>query len=196
MLGVPAAGDRLIIRRGVAVQNLGTIPLLDFGSGEAVAPAQGTITVAGAGAGSLTAQMVYFTSNCTSSGLLYFILNPTSPFNAFGVPSASQLASDFHSLLVGATNGSTTVGAQEFFHTMANRTITMPTALSTPTITSLGGNYKRLQAVYTLPAEFNSGTSFTYFDGTGLHTVSMTATAGFLGGSAATIALPTFRRYA
>ena len=189
-LGVPAAGDRFIVRRNQSVQNLGTIPLLDFGSAEAVAPASGAITVAGAGGGSLTAQLTYYTTNCNASGLVYLMLNPVSPFTAFGVPASAQLASDFHNLIVGATNGNNTMGVQEIFHTMGPRTITMPTAIGSPIFTVLSGNYKRLQAAYTLPTEYNNGTSFTYYDVNAAHTVSLTASTGYLGTSSVTIAMP------
>src|SRR5690606_19862548 len=48
--------------------------------------------------------------------------------------------------------------------------------------------YMRLQAVYTLPAEYNTSTSFFYDDGAN-RSVFITATLGYLGGTATTLAL-------
>lgn len=188
----PSATDKVIIRRNQLVANAGTIALLDFGAGEAATAAQGTITVTNDGGAALTAQMTYYTANCTTNGSLYLMLAPVSPFTAYGVPASLQTATDFHALFVGATAAGHTRGAIDVFHTMGNRTIALPTALPAPTITSLGGNYKRLQAVVTLPADYNAGGSFTYFDGTGAHSVAITTTAGYNGGQAATIAMPSF----
>jgi len=61
--------------------------------------------------------------------------------------------------------------------------------MPTPTITTLGGPYKRLQAVYTLPADYHIFTSFGYSNGAGDRTVGITATFGYLAGSAVTLAL-------
>lgn len=108
------------------------------------------------------------------------------------VSGASQLASDFHHLIVGVSNGNNIIGVQESFHAMGPRTITLPTPIATPAIAAVAGNYKRLQATYTIPSEYNSGTSFSYFDGTGAHVVSMTATTGYLGSASAVLTMPAF----
>jgi len=122
--------------------------------------------------------------------LLYFLNSPTTSFTAFGIPTANQRAADFHDLIVGVTSGNSVLSVQDIFHTMGNRTVTMPTALATPTISVLTGNYKRLQAVFTIPSEYNGGASLGYYDASAAHNVSITATPGYLGGSAATIAMP------
>jgi hypothetical protein len=184
--------DKVIIRRGVSVDNTGTIPVLDFSTSEAQTPATGTITVANANGGSVTAEMTYYTSSCTSNGLLYFLLNPTTPFTAYGVPSTLQNAADFHDLIVGVTNGNNTLGVQDIFHTMGDRMETLPTPIATPAISVPSGSYKRLQAVYTLPTEYNGATTLTYYDSNNGHDVNITATAGYLGGSAVTLAMPDF----
>jgi hypothetical protein len=190
----PTANDRIIVHRNQVVPaGGGSLAALDFGSSEAVAPAQATITLANAGAAQLTAEMVYYTgATCTSSGLLYFLLNPAATFTAFGVPSTSQLATDYHGLLLSATTATNTLGDQEFFHTLSARTVTLPTPVATPTVTTLTGNYKRLQAVFSIPSEYNNGASLVYYDATGTHTVAITATAGYLGSSSATLATPVF----
>src|SRR4029077_20881723 len=51
--------------------------------------------------------------------------------------------------------------------------------------------YKRLQAAYTLPVDYEGTTSFGYNDGAN-KSVSITATFGYLGGTAVTLALPDF----
>ncbi len=186
-----SATDKIIIRRGVQVMNGGAIPVLDFGSSEAFSPTPGTITVNGANGAALTAEMVYYLTGCHGA-LTYFEFNQTSPFTAYGVPAAKQQATDFHSLTVGAQIGNTILGATEVFHTFGNRTIALPTAMSTPAISVLSGNYRRLQAMFTIPSDYNGGASFIYYDANAVHDISVTATEGYLGGNSATLAVPSF----
>ena len=59
-----------------------------------------------------------------------------------------------------------------------------------PTVTTLAGPYKRLQAVYTLPADYTS-TSYRYDDGSSA-SIDIDATLSFLGSTAVTLAAPDF----
>ncbi len=187
----PSANDRLIVRRDQVVQNGGTIPTLDFGGGEALAPSSGTITVTGAGTGLTSAGMVYQTANCTSSAALWQVLTPASTFTGMGIPAASQRAGDLHDIRIGGASGVHILGVDEFFHTMGNRTIALPGVITTPVVTVLAGNYKRLQATYTLSADYTRST-FQYSDATFAHSVGISATPGYLAGSATTLTMPAF----
>ncbi|MGH7548590.1 MAG: hypothetical protein ACREMM_10500, partial [Gemmatimonadales bacterium] len=57
----------------------------------------------------------------------------------------------------------------------------------TPAITDLGGMYKRLQAVYVLPMDYQGSTGFGYSDAG--KSASLSATFGYLGGAATTLGL-------
>ncbi|MGH7582442.1 MAG: hypothetical protein ACREL5_04355 [Gemmatimonadales bacterium] len=176
--GPPSSSDRMIIRRGLPIVDGGVIPVLDFGGGESVTPSQATITVTGAGGGVISATMSYYLSNCASAGALYSILNPPATIPVYGVPGASQLQGDMHALSIGVTTGDTTVLVQDFFHTLVDHVVTVPAPLPAPTITILGGGYKRLQAtdVLPFPVAYKSMGTFSYADGLSAHSVSISAT--------------------
>ena len=71
--------------------------------------------------------------------------------------------------------------------------MTLGAVLPSPTITTLATPpaYKRLQAVYTLPTDYERSTSFGYQDGAN-KSVTISATFGYLGGPSTTLALPDF----
>jgi hypothetical protein len=196
--------DRAIIRRNLTVANNGSLEPIDFGSAEAFAPDSATITVSGLGAGeTLMTSMNYQVAMCETAPLYLGAQAPagSTSFTAAGIPAAWQLATDFHGLSVQARSGTTTLAAlrnvTEYFHALANRTVALPPAMPTPTITSLAGPYLRLQAVYTLPAEYlgATGTSFHYQTPSTVspvRSVMLSASPAYLGGAATTLALPDF----
>ena len=189
----PGTSDRLIIRRNQNIATGGTIPVIDFGAAEAFAPATATATVTGAGSEQVVGFMNYFTGSCASSSL-GLTLATGSTFTMRGVPAAQQAATDFHQVFVVASGGTTatapTRGVFETFRTLANRTIALGVALPTPTVTSLSGAYKRLQAVLTLPSDYQQSLTLVYFAGN--RTATVTASFGWLGGATATLAFPDF----
>ncbi len=114
----------------------------------------------------------------------------------FGFPAAQQQATDFHNFTVFASTGTfpTVQGRThtEAFQALANRTIALA-PVYTGTVTSLGGNYKRLQVVATIPSAYlTSGASLTYTTQDGSHAVAITATPTWIGGTALTLALDNF----
>jgi hypothetical protein len=80
----------------------------------------------------------------------------------------------------------------DFFHTMAAHTVTFGGLLPAPTVTEASGPYKRLQAAFTLPAAYNLLAGFSYVEGSTAHSVSMNATAAYLGGTSVTLTMPDF----
>ena len=178
--------DRAIIRRDQNIADNGSVGTLDFAGAESFATASATITVDGVGANDpLYYDLSYHVSaTCEAApfGPLFIEGPPAGSFTAFGLPAAQQRASDYHSIHVESGSRSVT----EYFHTMAARTVTLGALLPTPTVTSLGGPYQRLQAVYTLPAAY-AVTAFGYDDGTKF--VNLSATSGYLGGAAVTLGL-------
>jgi hypothetical protein len=189
----PGTNDRIIIRRDQNIATGGTIPVLDFGAAEAFAPATATATITGAGSDQVISTMQYLTGSCAFSSLGTTLVSGTT-FTMRGVPAATQRATDFHQVFVAASTGTTatspTRAVFETFRTLANRTIALGVALPTPTVTNLTGAYKRLQAVVTLPSDYQQSLTLTYF--TTNRTASVTATFGWLGGATATLAFPDF----
>jgi hypothetical protein len=182
-------GQSAIIRRDQNIADGGSVGTVDFAGSEAFVPADATITVAGLVGGEsvpLHSMDYRLGAGCEGAALYSFGDGGTS-FTASGIPALQQRATDFHGVTIHAQI--TATGAfrsiTEYFHTMADRTVTLSAAMPTPTITTLAGPYKRLQAVYTLPTDFNFVTQFTYSAGT--KSVTLLATLGYLAGPATTL---------
>jgi len=60
--------------------------------------------------------------------------------------------------------------------------------MPTPTINTLSGTYKRLEAVYTLPTDYEGSTGLQYGDGAN-KSVDISATFGYLGSTSTTLGL-------
>jgi hypothetical protein len=184
--------DAAIIRRGQNIADNGTIATLDFTAGEAFTPASATITLGGLLGGENVSQSMSYqvAANCASA-TLYSGEPGGASFTAFGIPSARQVSTDFHGLFVLASLGNGSRSITQYNHSLIARTVTLGTDMPVPTITSLGGvtpPYKRLQAAYTLPTDYEGSTGLEYDDGAG-KSVSITATFGYLGGTSVTLAL-------
>jgi hypothetical protein len=188
LIGDPASA---IIRRSQNIADNGTMTTLDFGSVEAFAPATATITLNGLlGGEEVTHTMSYQVNANCATAILYSDAAGAS-FTAFGIPSLQQLVTDFHGLQVFASTSTVVRILTQYNHTLTARTLTLGAVMPTPVITTLAGPYKRLQAAYTLPTDYEGSTSFAYNDG-GNKSVSISATFGFLGGTSVTLALPDF----
>jgi hypothetical protein len=181
--------DTAIIRRAQNIADNGTVGTLDFGGVEAFAPATATITLSGVLGGETVTQSMFYqvNANCATAPL-YFGANGGPTFTASGIPSAQQLVTDFHSLNVAASATTESRFITQYNHSLVARTITLGAVMPTPTVTDLGGSYKRLQAVYTLPTDYEGSTGLSYNDGAN-KSVDITATFGYLGGTSTTLAL-------
>jgi hypothetical protein len=166
---------------------------MDFNGSEAFSPSTAAITVGGlAGGETLMQGMYYQVGNCMAALLYSGADGGSGPsFTASGIPGAQQRAGDYHGIAVSAIDGTATRSITEYFHSMGARTLTLGAAMPTPVVTSLGGPYKRLQAVYTLPTDYQTSTLFLYGDAGG-KAVTLTASFGYLGGAATTLGLPDY----
>jgi hypothetical protein len=185
--------EAAIIRRDQDIADNGTIATLDFASGEAFAPATATITLAGLAVDETVVQGMFYQvgANCATA-TLYNGVEGGETFTASGIPSGQQLVTDFHGVNVVASAGDTAFRLiTQYNHTLAARTVTLGAVMPTPTVTSLAGTYKRLQAVYTLPTDYEGLTAFDYSDGAN-KSVNISATFGYLGGTSTTLALADF----
>jgi hypothetical protein len=175
--------ESAIIRRAQNIADGGSVGAMEFAGVEAFAPATATITLLGlAGGETVGHDMSYRVGAACMAAPLYNGGTGGSSFTASGIPGAQQLASDFHAISVSAATGSTAFRSiTESFHTLAARNVTLGAAMPTPTITSLGGPYARLQAMYTLPADYHGSTGLSYFDVGGTRSASLDATFGYAG---------------
>ena len=195
ILSGPSASDRIILRRDQTIANGGTAAVMDFGSGEAFAPTSGTITVSGTGGNQVVAIASYLTGAACRSGLMYELTGLTSPFTAnnwWPCRTAQQRATDFHQLILGVTSGSNTLETNLTFHSMVSQTIALPTPIGTPSVAVLTGNYKRLQATFVAPSDYNAGAELNYSDPSNTESVSIFATANYLGTSSVVLTMPVF----
>ena len=181
--------ESAIIRRSQNIADNGTIATLDFGGVEAFAPATATITLSGLLGGEHVNQSMSYqvNANCVTAAL-YGGGTGGATFTASGIPSGQQLGTDFHGLTVLASLGNHARVITQYNHSLVARTITLGAVMPAPTISTLAGPYKRLQAVYTLPTDYEGSTSFGYTDGAN-KSVNISATFGYLGGTSTTLAL-------
>ena len=186
--------ESAIIRRAQNIADNGTIATLDFNGVEAFAPATATITLGGLLGGEQVNQNMSYQvgANCTTAGL-YFGATGGATFTASGIPSIQQVGTDFHALTVFASLGNDSRFITQYNHTLADRTLTLGAVMPVPVITTLATPpaYKRLQAAYNLPIDYEGSTSFGYNDGAN-KSVTISATFGYLGGTSTTLALPDF----
>ena len=181
--------DTALLRRDVVVSGDGSVGTVDFTGSEAFAAASATITVGGLLGETPLYQMFYHVgATCQAAGLQLFGSGGAT-FPAFGIPTNKQRPTDYHRISIVAPGADASRSVSESFHTLADRTVTLGGALPVPTVSSLGGPYKRLQAAYTLPGDYDHSTGFNYVDAAGDKRVSIFASAGYLGGSAVLLAL-------
>jgi hypothetical protein len=181
----------VIIRRDLDIPAFGSVGTMDFSGAEAFAPASSTITVSGLFGGETVSQSMFYQvgASCETAPLLPVQTGAGPGFTVFGIPGAQQRASDYHGISFTAATGTTASRSiTEYFHTLGVRTVTLGAAMPLPVLTRVGGPYARLQAVYTLPMDYQTSTAFQYADAGG-KSVTLSATFGYLGGAATTLAL-------
>ncbi|MEW5916719.1 MAG: hypothetical protein AB1762_09950, partial [Gemmatimonadota bacterium] len=191
--------DRGFVRRDQNLANNSSVGTLDMNGAESFGPASATFTVNGLAAGDeLSHTMRYNTgSACIGAGLYSSVRMTGNTFVGYGFPATLQRPTDFHQVIFTATTRQSGIlfptGQRtliETFQTMGARNLTLGAVLAAPTISTLPASYKRLQAVFTLAAEYNSGATLAYTAGSKVVTIS--ATPAWLGGSAVTLSLPNF----
>lgn len=188
-----SAQDRIVVRRDLDVADQGSLAPINFDSAEAVPPVFATFTIMGeTGVGDAAADQLNILSGASC------VVDPFSSGGAaygtttlFGIPTSLQRPSDYYALTV-TDGGNYTGGLRSVtstFHIFAPQTLTLgPVMPTSATISSLPGPYSRVQAAYALPPDYSTA-GVNYHDASG-HTFIVTASAGYRGLSAATIAAP------
>jgi Big-like domain-containing protein len=178
----PGVDVRGIIRRDQTIPTGATVPVLDFASGESFAPAVAAVGYSGINGEPASLQVLYHTGGRCDNGAA--LGNYGVGVSAlYGVPAAVQRTPDLHEIQVGTP----TRFASKFFHTLSSQTITLGSTLGTPQITELGGPYRRLQVILTLPTDY-SFADYGYSDGS--RSIELSGNTGYFGSHAMTLIMP------
>ena len=94
--------NKLIIRRGLNPVAGSTLPVLDFGAAEAIAPATSLWTIANAGADQVNISGTFFTANGLSASLFTGLPSTSATRTVYGVPVGSLATGDLHNITVTA----------------------------------------------------------------------------------------------
>lgn len=193
--GNTQAADRIILRRTVTLLNNATMPVLDFASVEAFAPATITAIVSGYSISETTLLQNNFFSQLETSLTLSAISGAGNGAMAVTtVPSTVLAAGDYHDMFAfGITSNGSVRGVERFFRS-GNQTLAIGGTLATPTVTTIGTTpYIRLRTQLSRQTEYGGAVNVEY-DQQHLNqtvtTVSVTATAGFAGSGSWTLDIP------
>lgn len=188
--------DRVIIVRGLDPQHGSSVGTVDFSASSAV---EGVIWNLGS-PGPLDSQylnylsMEYFTGSCRRAILGPFDASSRASFNTMRIPAALQASSDMISPVMQFTDPATgTRTVRHYHHTIGNGGgFGFGVALQVPAVSALPQSaYLRLQAAFALPADYQTGVTFSYTGTSSGITVTVDATTGWLAGQG-TIGLPGF----
>ncbi len=170
---------RLMLRRGVDVPDSSTLPVLDFASAEAFAPAVANVSLDGLGAESAASGTRLLTDRdeLTVSLMIGPTTAVTRPYVA--LPESQLLAGDLQ-ILSASVSAATTGSARSatlYFRTPADRTLTLGAPLITPTFSTVASAPAlRLRAHFVPQSEYDRSAVVVYQQGTTTFVaISMTA---------------------
>jgi len=194
-LNVSYALTGMILRRNVAVGSGGAQPVLDFGGSEAFTPASASVTLANASGELVTLVSLFSTANGASALLAPDIAASATTTRTWrGVPSTRLASGDLHTLVASATASASNslVGRQAtlYSRSVVDRTLTLGPALSAVSTTTAAGGMVRLRSQYTVQSQYNRFFIAQYQQSTNGRIVQVTATSGYLGGTAYDLTVP------
>src|SRR5256885_6968032 len=170
---------RLILRRGVDVPDGTTLPVLDFASAEAFAPAVANVSLEGLGAESAVSGTRLLTDRdeLTVSLMIGLTTDVTRPFVAL---RESQLLANDLQILAASASAATTGGARSttlYFRAPTDRTLTLGAPLIPPTFNTVAtAPALRLRAHFVPQSDYDRSAVVSYQQGvTVFVTISMTA---------------------
>jgi hypothetical protein len=172
-----AALSSVILRRDVDLPDSATLPVLDFTSPEAFAPATATLTIGDLGAESAMAGVRLITA--TSEVLL--APPPSASFavtRVYAALPATQLrAADLQALNVSAVSASGSRSTQLYFRSIGDRFLSLPAPLTRPTFDTMATTPSlRLRARFVPQTDYDRAALITYQQGrTTIVSVTMTA---------------------
>lgn len=176
----------------------GTTVTVDFATG--VAPVNQTATIGNLLGQQATVSSLFFSKNGTSGSIGFAqTTGTTAPWQ--GVPAASVITGDFHLMnIIATTPGSTTGtpfrGITQYNKLAADRTYTLPDAITTPpTITVQGTSpYVTLTTNWVIQsAQYNQFWSFSFVPASGtVASVFVSGSASYFGSGPVQLAIPNF----
>jgi hypothetical protein len=187
--------DKLIVRRIPALPDSATIPVLDFNSEEAFAPAVANVTIEGLGPEGAQALTRLVTAN--SQSIIAFSSNSTTAatrsFNA--LPESRLAPTDLQALSVSGhtTAELTTRSATVYFRAPANQTIGLGPAAPTPVISVIArAPALRLRTVLPPQTVYDRFASINYQQASTLVSVGMTTQYANLSNRGYDLSIPDF----
>lgn len=174
----------IILRRNVNLPDSTTLPVFDFSSAEAFAPATATLTVPGLGpeGASVSLRLITETAEVFLSPPSASLL-AARPYAA--VPAAKLQPTDLQVLFASTASGGDIRSAQVFFRSPADRTLALPALIARPVFATVeAAPSLRLRAQFAPQADYDRETSIIYQEGATTNvSVSMTAAyAALVGG--------------
>jgi hypothetical protein len=188
--------DKLILRRTPVLPDSATIPVLDFNSDEAFAPAVANVTIEGlAPEGARTTLTRFITTN--SQSIISFLSNSTTAATrSFNALPASRLGpNDLQALTVsGNTTDELTIRtATNYFRAPVDQTIALGPAAVMPAISVISGAPAlRLRAVIAPQTVYDKFTSIVYQQNSTIVGVGMTAQYASLTNRGYDLTIPDF----
>lgn len=175
--------NSIIIRRSLNPTTGSTLPVLDFGSTEAFAPATAHATVSGLPTGATASVAVLFISPRGTGAALAAasnVANVSVPYEA--IPTAKLLTGEFQ-LLAGTTSSTTATRTTGIWlRTIVNRPLAFGPALGTPTISAAATTpYYRPKVALASQSQYNKAISVNFSQSSVARTASVFATASFFG---------------
>jgi len=185
---------RLIMRRGVDVPDSTTLPVLDFASAEAFAPAVATVSLDGLGAESAASGTRLLTDHdeLALSLLIGLTTDVTRPYVA--LPESQLLASDLQ-ILAATVNAATTGSARSatlYFRAPTDRILSFGAPLIQPAFSTVASvPALRLRAHFVPQSDYDRSAFVSYQQGTTTFVViSMTAAYAALTGTGYDLVVP------
>ena len=170
---------RFILRRDIDVPDSTTLPVLDFASAEAFAPAVANVSIDGLGAEAAASGTRLLTNHdeITVSLLIGLTTDVTRPYVA--LPESQLLASDLQ-ILSASVSAATTGSARSatlYFRTPTDRTLTLGAPLIPPAFSTVASAPAlRLRAHFVPQSEYDRSAVVVYQQGTTTFVaISMTA---------------------
>src|SRR5438874_4779593 len=179
--------NRIIVRRSLNLLNGASIPVLDFGAAEALAPATNTVAIAGISPNDNSALSVDFSTATTTHNLYTHPSISGSSQTIYGAPASLTQSGDLHILDVTAqsTTGSSYRVAQLHYQLPADKAMVLGATVNAPTVSTLSGAPALLLET-SLPSQSDYPWFATATHYQGARTIAVTVTADYLGGTPST----------
>ena len=186
--------NSIIIRRSLNPTSGSTLPVLDFTSTAAFAPATAHATLSGIPTGSkASVAVLFFSPRGTGAALAAAsnVANVSVPYEA--IPIAKLLTGEFQ-LLAGSMSGTTASRVTGvWLRTIVNRPLAFGPALNTPTLSAAATTpYYRPKVMLASQTQYNKAISASFSQSSVVRTASIFTTAAYVGAAPATwsLALP------